>query len=179
MRISKFIFNKIMGWKVENIFPEVKKCVIAVAPHTSNWDLLIGKLAYSSIGRQANFLIKKEWFVFPLNYFFKSIGGIPINRERNTSMTDKLAKTFETYQHLHLAITPEGTRKRAENWKKGFYFIALKAQVPILLVGLDYKKKAAIFLDYFTPTGNFEEDIIKIKAYYKGLHGFHPENFAI
>lgn len=179
MNLSKFIYTKILKWRVENIIPEVNKCVIAVAPHTSNWDLIIGKLAYASIGRQANFLIKKEWFVFPLNYFFKSIGGIPIDRDKNTSMTTKLARAFENHPHLHLAITPEGTRQRVEEWKKGFYFIALKAQVPILLIGLNYKKKAAIFLDYFTPSGNFEEDIIKIKAYYKGLQGLHPENFAI
>lgn len=179
MKLIKFIFNKILGWRVENVLPEVEKCVIAVAPHTSNWDFIIGKLAYSSIGRTANFLIKKEWFVFPFNLFFKSVGGIPVERSKKSSMTETLAAQFDKHNQLRLAITPEGTRKRVEEWKKGFYFIALKANVPILLVGLDYKCKAAIFLDYFTPTGDFDTDIVKIKSYYKGIHARHPENFAL
>ncbi len=179
MRISKFILNKILGWKVKNIRPDIPKCVIVVAPHTSNWDFIIGKLAYSSIGRTANFLIKKEWFVFPFNLFFKSIGGIPVERKKNNSMTDALAAEFEKHDKLQLAITPEGTRKAVKEWKKGFYFIAHKAKVPILLIGLDYSKKVASFLDVFHPSGNFEEDIIKIKAYYQGIVGKHPQKFTI
>lgn len=178
MNISNFIFSKLLGWKVKNILPDVPKCIIAVAPHTSNWDFIIGKLAYSSIGRTANFLIKKEWFVFPFNLFFKSVGGIPIDRAKNTSMTDALADEFAKYPKLQLAITPEGTRKRVAEWKRGFYYIALKACVPVLLVGLDYAKKETVFLDLFHPTGNYESDIVKIKSYYKGIEGRHPENFA-
>ena len=178
-RISKFIFTKILGWKVENVIHDIPKCVIAVAPHTSNWDFIIGKLAYSSIGRTANFLIKKEWFVFPFNLFFKSVGGIPVERNKKTSMTETLAAQFDKYDRLQLAITPEGTRKRVDEWKKGFYFIALKAKVPIVLVGLDYGRKVASFLDVIHPTGDYESDIIKIKSYYKGITGKHPNNFAL
>lgn len=179
MKFSKFIFNKILGWRVENVLPEVEKCVIAVAPHTSNWDFIIGKLAYSSIGRTANFLIKKEWFVFPFNLFFKSVGGIPVERSKKNSMTETLAVQFDKHDRLQLAITPEGTRKRVEEWKKGFYFIALKAKVPILLVGLDYGKKVASFLNVFHPTGDYESDIIKIKSYYREITGKHPKKFAL
>lgn len=178
-KFSKFILTKILGWKVINTFPNIPKCIIVVAPHTSNWDFIIGKLAYSSLGRTANFLIKKEWFVFPFNLFFKSIGGIPVERNKKTSMTNVLAAEFDKHDHLHLAITPEGTRKPVQEWKKGFYFIAMKANVPILLIGLDYSKKEAAILDIFYPIGNYREDILKIKAYYKDIKGKHPENFIV
>lgn len=179
MNISKFIFSKILGWKITNIFPDTPKCVIAVAPHTSNWDFIIAKLAYSSIGRTANFLIKKEWFFFPFNLIFKSMGGIPVSRNKNLSMTDRLASEFAKHPKLQLAITPEGTRKKVSEWKKGFYYIALKAGVPIVLVGLDYKKKVISFLETFHPTGDFEKDIVKIKSHYAFFQGKHPERFAL
>lgn len=176
-RLSKFILNKLMGWKAIDTFPEVPKCVIAVAPHTSNWDFVVGKLAYSSLGRQANFLIKAEWFVFPFNIFFRNIGGIPVNRDRNESLTTRLAREFQNRKWMHLGITPEGTRKPVKEWKKGFYFIALKANVPILLVGLDYAKKEAKALDLFYPTGDYKSDIVKIKSYFKNIKAKKPENF--
>jgi 1-acyl-sn-glycerol-3-phosphate acyltransferase len=178
-KISNFIFTKLLGWKFENVQPEVSKCVIAVAPHTSNSDFLIGKLAYSALGRKSQFLMKKEWFVFPLSLIFKAMGGIPVSRNRHTSMTDTLAAEFSKHDRLQIAVTPEGTRKRVTEWKRGFYYIALKAKVPILLIGLDYKKKAAIFLDTFLPTGNFDVDIAKIKACYAGVVGKYPEKFAV
>ncbi|HHV86902.1 MAG TPA: acyltransferase [Petrimonas sp.] len=179
MNISKFILNKILGWKVKNTLPDVPKCIIVVAPHTSNWDFIIGKLAYSSIGRTANFLIKKEWFIFPFNLFFKSIGGIPVERNKNNSLTGVLAAEFEKHDKLHLAITPEGTRKPVKEWKKGFYFIAMKAKVPILLIGLDYSRKEASLLDLFYPSGDYKTDIVKIKSCYKDIKGRHPERFIL
>ncbi|MDR2815398.1 MAG: 1-acyl-sn-glycerol-3-phosphate acyltransferase [Proteiniphilum sp.] len=178
-RISKFIFNKILGWRVGGEFPNLSKCVIAVAPHTSNWDFPVAKLAYSSIGRTANFLIKAEWFVFPFNLFFKKMGGIPVQRKKNSSLTDFLAAEFDRRDRMQLAITPEGTRKPVKEWKKGFYYIAFKAGVPILLVGLDYGKKAALSLGLIHPSGNYEEDIEEIKSRYKGIRGKIPGNFLL
>lgn len=177
-KLSRFILTKIMGWKFGKILPDVPKCVLAVAPHTSNVDFIVGKLAYTALGRTAQFLIKKSWFVFPFNLFFNSIGGIPINRDKKTSVTDKLAEEFSKRDRFHLAITPEGTRKRVQEWKKGFYFIALKAKVPIVLVALDYGKKTVSFLDTFYPTGDVEGDIQKIRAMYKNITGRHPKRFA-
>lgn len=178
-RISKFIFNQILGWRVRGEFPVLSKCVIAVAPHTSNWDFLIAKVAYSSIGRTANFLIKAEWFVFPFNLFFKSLGGIPVTREKNSSLTDTLASEFNRRDQMQLAITPEGTRKPVKEWKKGFYYIAYKAGVPILLVGLDYSTKEALSLGLIHPSGDYEKDIEEIKSRYKGIQGKKPENFLL
>lgn len=177
--LSKFIINKIMGWKVIDPFPVIPKCVLAVAPHTSNWDFVVGKLAYNSLGRQANFLIKAEWFFFPFNIIFSKMGGIPVNRDRKESLTNKLAKEFKVRKWMHLGITPEGTRKPVKEWKKGFYFIALNAKVPILLIGLDYGKKEARVLDMFYPTGNYEVDILKIKESFKDIEAKKPENFIL
>lgn len=178
-KISSFLFNKVMGWRVINELPTPSKCVIVVAPHTSNWDFIIGKLAYSSVGKTANFLIKAEWFFFPFNLFFKSIGGIPVKRDKKTSQTDSLAEQFKQRDKMQLAITPEGTRKPVKEWRKGFYFIALKANVPILLIGLDYGKKEALFLDVFHPSGDYDSDIVKIKSYYQNITPKIPRNFIL
>jgi 1-acyl-sn-glycerol-3-phosphate acyltransferase len=176
-KISKIIL-KTLGWKITNIIPDIPKCVLAIAPHTSNWDFLIAKLAYMSLDRNAHFLIKKEWFFFPFNLFFKSIGGIPVDRSKNQSMTDIMAEEFGKRDRFQIAITPEGTRKRVTEWKRGFYYIADKAQVPIVLIGLDYKNKIISFLDVFTPTGHVEEDMLTIQSRYKGLSGKNPDNFS-
>ncbi len=178
-QISKFIFNKILGWQISGKYPVISRCVIAVAPHTSNWDFVVAKLGYSSIGRTANFLMKKEWFVFPFSLLFKNMGGIPVDRGKSSSLTNTLADEFEKREHMQLAITPEGTRKPVKEWKKGFYFIALKAGVPIVLIGLDYGKKEALFLGLFHPTGDYESDIVKIKSYFKNIQPKKPENFIV
>ena len=178
-KLSNFIFTKLLGWKIENLQPEVPKCIIAVAPHTSNFDFIIGKLAYWALGRKSQFLMKKEWFFFPLGLIFRAMGGIPVTRSKHTSMTDTLAAEFAKHDRLQIAVTPEGTRKRVTEWKRGFYYIALKANVPIVLIGLDYKRKVAIFLDTFVPTGDVEADMAKIKAYYVGIEGKHPEKFGV
>jgi 1-acyl-sn-glycerol-3-phosphate acyltransferase len=158
-----------MGWKIGPLVEDVPKCVICAAPHTSNWDLIIGELFYTSIGRRARFLIKKEWFFFPFNLIFKAIGGIPVDRSKRASVTDQVAEMFETTDKLQVAITPEGTRKHVEEWKKGFYYIAIKANVPILMAYVDMKNKEIGFKGTFIPTGDVDGDIAKIKSYYAEL----------
>ncbi|MDL2255002.1 lysophospholipid acyltransferase family protein [Parabacteroides sp. OttesenSCG-928-G06] len=169
---------RLTGWKIgstEGV--ELPKCVICVAPHTSNWDFPIGKIVYSAIGVTASFLIKKDWFFFPFNLLFKSIGGVPIDRDRRTSVTEQMVAEFNSRDRFQLAITPEGTRKPVEEWKKGFYFIALEAKVPILLAYIDYGKKEAGMKAVFYPTGNVTEDIYTIRSYYRDVKGRKPENF--
>jgi 1-acyl-sn-glycerol-3-phosphate acyltransferase len=158
-----------MGWKIGPLVEDVPKCVICAAPHTSNWDLIIGELFYTSIGRRARFLIKKEWFFFPFNILFKAIGGIPVDRSKRMSVTDQVAEMFETTDKLQVAITPEGTRKQVDEWKKGFYYIAIKANVPILMAYVDMKNKEIGFKGTFIPTGDADGDIAKIKSYYAEL----------
>ena len=169
---------RVLGWKIGPGGDDVPKCVICVAPHTSNLDFTFGKLYYNAIGRKAKFLIKKEWFVFPLNYVFGSMGGIPINRKKSSSTTEVLAEEFSRREVFHLAVAPEGTRKRAEEWKKGFYYIALKAGVPIQVAYIDYKLKEVGIKTTFYPTGNADEDIFAIRSMYKGITGYHKKNFV-
>ena len=167
-----------MRWTLEINGDDIPKCIICVAPHTSNLDFMLGKLYYNAIGKKAKFLIKKEWFVFPLNFIFRSMGGIPINRSKSSSTTEQLAEEFSRRDIFHLAITPEGTRKRTEEWKKGFYYIALKAGVPIQVAYIDYGKRKIGIKTTFYPTGNADEDILAIRSMYEGVAGYHRKNFV-
>lgn len=178
-KLYSFIYHRLLGWKINVTVPNYDKCVICAAPHTSNWDLFIGKLFYGAIGRKTSFMMKKDWFFFPLGPIFKAVGGIPVDRNRNTSLVDQMAQRFATSKQFHLAITPEGTRKANPNWKKGFYFIAQKAQVPIVLIGIDYPSKTITATKAVTPTGDFEKDMKEIKLYFKDFRGKIPENFSI
>ncbi|MCD8194185.1 MAG: lysophospholipid acyltransferase family protein [Tannerellaceae bacterium] len=169
---------KLAGWKIGPWVEDIPKCVICVAPHTSNWDFILGKLFYNAIGYNAKFLIKKEWFFFPFNLIFGGLGGVPVDRKKNTSVTDQMVQEFERRTTFHLAITPEGTRKKALEWKKGFYYIALNAHVPILLAYLDYGKKEVGLKTVFYPTGNIEEDMHTMRSYYRGVTARHPDQFV-
>lgn len=176
--VSKILL-RMFGWKqgpTEGV--GLPKCVICVAPHTSNWDFVVGKLFYTSIGCNAGFLIKKEWFFFPFNLLFKCMGGVPVDRGKHTSVTDQVVEMFHERDHFQIAVTPEGTRKRVDDWKKGFYFIALKANVPILMAYLDYGKKEVGSKGVFYPTGDVESDIRFIREQYKDVMACHPENFV-
>jgi len=176
--LAQFILSRCLGWKVEITIPAREKCIICVAPHTSNWDFLLGEVFSQAVGRKAGFLMKKEWFFWPLGVIFKRLGGIPVWRSKHTSMTDNLAETAAKKTSFKLCITPEGTRSPNADWKKGFYFIALKASIPILLYGVDYEKKKITCTESFIPSGNIDEDMPKIKAYFKEFKGKKPENFA-
>ncbi len=174
----RWLLYKKLGWTKCITVAHPDKFIICLAPHTSNWDFIIGQLYAQAEGFKINFLMKREWFFWPLGVIFKSIGGIPVWRSKHTSMTDNLAETAKTRDSFKLCITPEGTRSPNTEWKKGFYFIALKAEIPILLYGVDYEKKKIVCTDSFTPSGNIDEDMPKIKSYFKDFKGKKPENFA-
>ncbi len=179
---SKFcgwLLYKRLGWTKEVTEEHPDKYIICLAPHTSNWDFILGQLYMRAEGFSINFLMKKEWFFWPLGVLFRRIGGIPVFRSKHTSMTDNLAQTAERRKTFRLCITPEGTRKRVDEWKKGFYFIALKAKLPILLYGVDYADKKIVCTKTFIPTGNLEDDMKEIKRYFKGFRGKKPENFSV
>ncbi len=168
-----------LGWKKEVNEPHPDKYIICLAPHTSNWDFAIGQLYSGAEGLTCNFLIKKEWFVWPLNKLFKRLGGIPVWRSKHTSMTDNLAETAKQSASFRLCITPEGTRSLNPEWKKGFYYIALKAGLPILLYGVDYKKKRIQCTKTIIPSGDIEAQMREIKLYFKDFQGKKPEKFTV
>ena len=168
-----------MGWTAEVTEYHPDKFIICLAPHTSNWDFILGLLYSRARGMQCNFMMKKEWFFWPLGPIFRRLGGIPVYRQKKTSMTDAMAEAAKTAKTFHLCITPEGTRSRTADWKKGFYFIALKAGLPILLYGVDYAQKRIVCTKTIIPSGDLDRDMRDIKVYYKDFKGKKPENFTI
>ena len=176
--LCRLIFRK-MGWQVEMTVPYRDKCIICVAPHTSNWDFIIAELYYHSIGRTAGFLMKKEWFFWPMGVLFRSMGGIPVERSRHVSLTDRVAEAAIKAERFELAVTPEGTRSLVTKWKRGFYFIALKAGLPIQLYAIDYKNKRIVCTQELVPSGNVEADMRLIMDYYRPYEGKYPGKFAV
>ena len=168
------------GWRVDITAPRRDKCVICVAPHTSNWDLVLGLLAYKSLGRKANFLIKKFWFFFPMNLIMKSLGGIPVSAKGSGgSLTAAIIQKFSHLDYINLAVTPEGTRSRTSKWRTGFLRIAHGAGVPIQLGVIDYKTKEVIIREEFVPTGDIDADMARVRSYYSQFAdaGKYPEKF--
>ena len=178
-RLCKWLLYKRMGWTLEVTQPHPAKYIICLAPHTSNWDFMLGQLYNGAEGMRINFLMKKEWFFWPLGMLFRHLGGIPVQRQKHTSMTDTLAQTAIEAPAFRLCITPEGTRSRVEEWKRGFYFIALKAKMPILLYGVDYERKVIQCTKTIIPSGDVDSDMREIKSYFKDFHGKYPEKFTV
>ena len=176
--LCRLIFRK-MGWQVEMTVPYRDKCIICVAPHTSNWDFIIAELYYHSIGRTAGFLMKKEWFFWPMGVLFRRMGGIPVERSRHVSLTDRVAEAAIKAERFELAVTPEGTRSLVTKWKRGFYFIALKAGLPIQLYAIDYKNKRIGCTKELVPSGDVEADMRLIMDYYRPYEGKYPGKFAV
>jgi len=178
-KFCNWLLYKRMGWTAQVTENHPDKFIICLAPHTSNWDFLIGQLYIRARGMQSHFLMKKEWFFWPLGPVFRHMGGIPVYRQKHTSMTDSMAETARNADTFHLCITPEGTRSKNPDWKKGFYFIALKAQIPILLYGIDYEKRHIQCTKTVIPTGDLDKDMRDIKLYFKDFKGKIPDNFTI
>jgi 1-acyl-sn-glycerol-3-phosphate acyltransferase len=174
--IYRFIFLRLMGWKITGAMDNsLKKCIMIVVPHTSWVDFFIGVLARGSIGLEMNYVAKKELFRFPLGPWFRWMGGAPLDRQKNENKVDAIATLFDQREVFRLAIAPEGTRKRVGSWKTGFYYIALKAEVPIVAVAFDYGKKEVKMSGPFWPTGDKEQDFKTLESHYRGVKGYVPE----
>lgn len=173
-------FLKMCGWKVEITAPRREKCVICVAPHTSNWDFIIGLAAYRSLGRKANFLMKEFWFFFPLGYLLRALGGIPVPKKRGSDLTASIIHDFGTRNYINLAVTPEGTRSRTDRWRRGFLYIAYGAKVPLQLGIIDYENSRVIIRDEYLLTGDPDADIAGIKKYYSNYANAarYPRKFS-
>jgi 1-acyl-sn-glycerol-3-phosphate acyltransferase len=178
-RLCKKILFDWMGFS-ENITETLPaKCVIALAPHTSNWDFIIGKLYTMAIGQSNHFLMKKEWFFWPLGILMRRMGGIPVHRDKKMKVTDSVAEMARNADVFRVCVTPEGTRKANSEWKKGFYYIALKAGIPILLYGLDFKTKTIVCTKKIIPNGDVDNQLSEIKDYFRNFTGKHPHQFVL
>lgn len=176
--LCRWLLYTVMGWKTRITEAHPAKYIICLAPHTSNWDFIIGLLYSRAEKLRINFLMKKEWFFWPLGLWFKHLGGIPVYRSKHTRMTDSMAEAAIAHEEFRLCITPEGTRSLNPDWKKGFYYIAQKAEMPILLYGLDYKRRLIDCSKTIVPSGNIEDDMKEIKRYFNQFTGKHPEKFT-
>lgn len=187
MRFICRLLFRLMGWKVGPPVPsDYPQSVVVAAPHTSNWDLIYALGALDILGVNAKYTIKKEWMRFPFNLLVNSTGGVPVDRspkkpgEQRRSTVDALSELFLTNKELALLVTPEGTRKKARIWKTGFYQVALKAGVPILLGYVDYaKKEAGIGIVIHPSPDGFEKDMRIVMEFYRKTMPKYPENFSL
>lgn len=174
-RISRFILCTILGWKIVNDFPkEIKKYVVVAAPHTSWVDFPIAILFRKSLGVKINFIGKASLFKPPFGFFFRAFGGSPVNRSESTNLVDAIINLFNEKNEFRLALSPEGTRKKVEQWKTGFYYIAKGANVPIVMATLNFGKKELKVSEPFYTTDNQKKDFDFFYAYYKGVKGMYP-----
>jgi len=176
----------LMGWETDNQWPQgLEQCVMIAAPHTSNCDAVYARLALKVLGVNVRITIKDSYMKFPLGPFVRAMGGIGIDRspkkegQARASMVQLMADLFKEHPHLVMLVTPEGTRAKQENWKTGFYHIAMTAGVPIALAYMDYQKKRAGVGKIIYPTGNYEQDMQEIMQFYANIEPKFPEKFSV
>lgn len=178
-RLAKLVLN-IIGWDLSKGMPEgIKKAVVIMAPHTSNWDFVYGRIGFASHGIKPKIMIKKESFFFPLGIVLRALGAVPVDRGFSTGTVKKITHMIADSDSFYMLIAPEGTRKLVKNWKKGFYFIAKQAKVPIILGYLDYRTKTGGLGPVVYPSGDFEADMKIIEDFYKDKLPRYPENFNL
>jgi 1-acyl-sn-glycerol-3-phosphate acyltransferase len=176
MGISEWIFTRLLGWRIERSFDaNIKKAVVIVVPHTSWHDFYVGAFSRSILKTEINYVAKKELFKPPFGWYFKWMGGAPLDRTPGQNKVDAIAQLFAQKDEFRLAIAPEGTRKKVTQWKTGFYYIALNAEVPIYPVAFDYRSKTVFINPPFFPSGNLEHDLQQLKQYYKNIQGKVPQ----
>jgi 1-acyl-sn-glycerol-3-phosphate acyltransferase len=167
------------GWRIAIDDPGVKKYVLIVAPHTSNWDFLLGIAASRAIGLDARYIGKHTLFRKPFGWIFRRLGGIPVYRDQGRNLTEQLVDHFRENDHLILGLAPEGTRSGLDHWKTGFYHIARAANVPIVMAYLDYGQKEIGMGGTFLPGDSLDECFEKIRAFYAGRQGKNPEKQSL
>ena len=177
-RLSYWILKR-LGWTFIVDLPEVNKFVAIAAPHTSNWDFPLGVLAAKAINLKVNWLGKHSMFRWPYAWFFRLIGGTPIDRRGGKNHKQQLTDLFNRSDHLVLALAPEGTRSKTDHWKTGFHSIALAANVPVLMAYLDYGNKQVGIGGMFYASDDIETDFCLIREFYKDRRGKNPENESL
>ncbi len=168
-----------LGWNITGEFPKIKKSIIIFAPHTAHIDALYGKLGITELGIKYKFLSKKELFFFPMNLLMKKFGSIAVRGVKNQNAIYQVAEMLNNSDELHIVISPEGWIKKVSDWNKGFYYMAVKAQVPIIVASLDYKEKEMGVQGVIYDIGDYDSVIEQINGMYKGVSGKHPEQFVL
>jgi len=173
-----FFYHTLAGWKLQDDRTEfTKRFIVVIAPHTSNIDFWVGLCVRSLAGLEgAKFLAKKSLFKPPFGWFFKALGGYPVDRSKHSNMTEAVIALFDRGEIQRIGITPEGTRTYQPDWKTGFHRIATGAGVPIILCSFDYAQKTTFITGPFPLTDNAEADIERMKDWFRPHKGKHPEN---
>lgn len=165
----------IFGWKVVGQLPKRSKFVVAVAPHTSNWDFVVAISAMLAMNLRIRFMAKKDLFIWPFTIMLKSWGGIAIDRNTKHGMVEQMVAKFQQSEQLVLAIAPEGTRQKTTKWRSGFLHIAYQAGVPIVPVSLDFAKKQLTFHPIVEISSNIESELVQFKAIFSDIRAKNPQ----
>ncbi|MBI2786140.1 MAG: lysophospholipid acyltransferase family protein [Legionella longbeachae] len=175
MKKFGWLILKLFGWKIVGELPKDKKYLVVVAPHTSNWDFLVGLFARFEMGVKIHFIAKNQLFFFPLGPLLKVLGGTPVDRSKKNKTVDQVVNMFDSRDEFCLAITPEGTRSPVTRWKEGFYHIACKAGLPLVLIGFDYSLKEIRIQPPYWPTGDIEKDFPHLLDFFRTVKGRYPK----
>lgn len=177
---------EMMGWELDNHWQlDLDQCVMIAAPHTSNWDALYARLALKALGVNVRLTIKDSYMKLPFGPFVRAMGGIGIDRtpknagEPRLSMVQVMTDLFKQHPKLVMLVTPEATRAKQEEWKTGFYHVAISAGVPIALAYMDYAKKKTGVGKIVYPTGDYEKDMAEIMDFYAQISAKFPEKFSV
>lgn len=184
--VGRFIL-KLLGWNINNNIPKelFGKCVMIAAPHTSNWDYPLSISSMAALGVNIRYTIKEQWMKPPYGWFFRLMGGIGVDRspkktgDNRIKLVDAIADLYNHHDKLAVMVPAEGTRSLQTNWKTGFYYIALKANVPIVLGYLDFKEKIGGIGKVIYPTGDINKDMMEIMDFYKDINPKFPHKFSL
>ena len=176
-RLARLVLH-LAGWHLEGQIPNLPRFVVVGAPHTSNWDGALAIITALALRVRFRWIGKHTLFRFPFGPLMRALGGIPVNRGVRGNSVEQMIQTFNRHERLILAVTPEGTRAKVSKWKTGFYYIALGANVPLVLAYVDYPRRAVGIGPTFTPTGDLEADLKQIQAFYADKIGKHPERMT-
>lgn len=164
----------LFGWKIIGDFPHKRKFILAVAPHTSNWDFIVSVLVMLSLNLKVTFMGKKSIFVWPLRWFLVKIGGVPIDRKHPQGVVGQMVEVFNKSRSMILALSPEGTRSKTKQWKTGFIIIAQQAKLPIVPISLDFKKKEVEIHSPYIVQDDIEHALTEIKAQFEHVCAKNP-----
>ncbi|NNC99944.1 MAG: hypothetical protein HKN85_07170 [Gammaproteobacteria bacterium] len=174
-KLCHFIFFKLLRWRVVGEIPTIDKYIFVAIPHTSNWDFVYAWMALRALGLEVTIFVKDAFFVWPLNYVCKFFGVAPVNRRESTNFVDSIARQYAENDRLAAIITPEGTRKYNSELKSGYYYLAKKAGVPLVLTGPNYADKSFSILPPRAPLATFEEDAADIIRFSRTITARKPD----
>ncbi len=174
-QLARFIYFRLMKWKMAGSFPDIDKCVVIVVPHTSWVDFAVGLLVRRVLDKEFHYVGKASLFKPPFGWYFRWMGGTPVDRSKSSDTVTAIAGIFDEKEEFRLALAPEGTRKKVDQWKTGFYYIAHTAGVPIVLVAFDYGKKQVKISEPQITSGNYEKDEPGFRKFYEGVVGKVPD----